>query len=136
MKRLLNILISPQLRFGSAAVVFLAIIGASMFRSFGWYLDDIYWFEYGLGGDKVAHFLMGSIFMILGFWVLLPRNYKEVTRIFLAVLAFLAIEEALQTFSPTRVTNIGDFAIGAFGATFIYSFWLTCEVWAKEKRLD
>lgn len=89
---------------------------ASVFRSIGWFIHDIYWLQQWLGGDKATHFLMGSS-STLAVWLLWRGCWswqRLVVGAFIAVF-ILVLDEVSQGFSIRREFELADLVAGCFG---------------------
>lgn len=109
------------------AVLFVALmlvtgfVAASVLRSNGILIHEIYWLQESLGGDLVIHGLMGAALMCVvhlsvGQW---PAYRASVG--LLIVAALVAIEECSQLFIATRAFHLPDLVAGQVGALVMFT---------------
>jgi VanZ family protein len=89
------------------AALLLAIIAAANTDSIPSFLRDMYRFP---GGDLLGHFALYGIFALLLF-----RAYPNSRRLALALLLFIAAEEASQILFAARTPSLLDFAFSLLG---------------------
>lgn len=99
-----------------ALLIMVAVVGGSVLRSGGLFVQDMWRLQEFLGGDRATHFLMGGAFMLSGFLVMLPRSAYRTAWLALVVGALLFLEEASQLAMATREFNWLDFGMGSAGA--------------------
>lgn len=102
-----------------AVVLVSAFWVASMLRSSGLFIHDIYRIQEFFGGDHVTHLLMGATFMAAGFLVVLPKSVASAVKVALAVLTLLALEEFSQIGMMTREFSWMDLLMSGVGAMLV-----------------
>lgn len=92
--------------------------GASIFRSQGWFIHDIYYAQEFLGGDKATHFWAGLIFMLcISAWLSSWRSWPRFLLATLVVFSVLILEEFSQQFTSRRSFSWFDMAATLGGAS-------------------
>ena len=100
-----------------AVILVAAFVAASVFRSQGLFIHDIYRAQEFLGGDHASHFLMGAAFMGAGLLIAVPRSMGRVIFSLLFVYIMLVLEEFSQIWIPTREFSLADLKMGIGGAS-------------------
>jgi hypothetical protein len=99
------------------AIVFVGtFLVASALRSFGYFVQDIYWLQEWLGGDKASHFIMGFGLMLSAILIVFPRSLLSGLKALFSVVAILLFEELSQLFIKTREFDIADLGVSVLGA--------------------
>jgi hypothetical protein len=117
MSSLINMALSTRIRIVVAVLIVLSLVTASALRSLGYFLDDFYSLQEGLGGDKIVHCMMGSALMASALLVIFPKSLWPVVALLLAVLVLLSLDELSQILSTTRELDLFDLVAGCAGAT-------------------
>lgn len=115
-----------------ASSIVLAFVLASVFRSHGLFVYEIYCVQELLGGDHVTHFLMGATFMTAGLLVTLPDSIRRVVHVLFVVILLLCLEEFSQLVAPTREFSWIDLAVGSAGALVVILWHL---IWVRVLKI-
>ncbi len=108
-------------RFVIGGLLIGGFIIASLFRSIGWFIHDIYWLQEDLGGSEITHFLMGSAIMFAAILIFtMGKGFRQLWWTLLGVSVFLAVEEFSHWFLPTREFNWWDLGMGLAGAAVVF----------------
>jgi len=112
----------------------MVIVVASLFRSLGFFIHDIYWIQEYLGGDKATHVWMGMAMMFSGLLLVPSSNQgKRTLIIFMVVIFLLGCEELSQLWMNTRKFSFQDFAMGFMGAAIVWVLAITFAMFAAGK---
>jgi hypothetical protein len=111
-----NIWRAETLRITLAILFVGTLVVASALRSFGYFVQDIYWLQEWLGGDKVSHFIMGFGLMLSAILIVVPRSLLSGLKALFSVVAILLLEELSQLIIKTREFDIADLGVSALGA--------------------
>ena len=102
----------------STTLFALFVVGASVFRSQGWFIHDIYWAQEWFGGDKAIHFWGGaSLMLCASLWLRVWRSWQRLSVITLFVASALFIEEYSQHWLSTRAFSWLDLIFTLSGAS-------------------
>lgn len=117
----------------------LVTIGASIFRTEGWYLHEMYWAQEYLGGDKVVHLWSGGILMLTAVaWSCAWRSHKRLAIHCAIILLGILAEECTQMLTPSRQFSMLDYAYSAAGVmtvTFCVFVFQTIRPVIAQRRL-
>ena len=92
------------------------VIGASVFRTEGWFLNEIWKAQEFLGGDKATHALGGAILMLVAAsWSCSWRSYRRLLIHVAIVLLGILVDECSQQFMSRRQFSMIDYAYSAGG---------------------
>jgi hypothetical protein len=119
-----NIWRAETLRVTLAIVFVGTLLVASALRSFGYFVQDIYWLQEWLGGDKVSHFIMGFGLMLSAILIVVPRSLLSGLKALFSVVAVLLLEELSQLFIKTREFDIADLGVSVLGASIAIIIFL------------
>lgn len=126
------------LRFVGTVLAIL-LVGASVFRSEGWYLGQIWLAQEYLGGDKATHAWGGAIMMLaLGAWSCAWRSYKRLAIHVAIVLVGVLLEECSQQFLSRRQFSMIDYAYSAAGIcsmALLFAWYRTICTTIAQRRL-
>jgi hypothetical protein len=100
------------------------VLVASALRSFGCFVQDIYWLQEWLGGDKVSHCLMGFGITLSAILIVIPRSLASGSKVLFSVAAVLLLEELSQLFIKTREFDIVDLGASVLGAIIAITIFL------------
>ncbi|MGD9660044.1 MAG: VanZ family protein [Porticoccaceae bacterium] len=103
---------SNKWRLVLGIIIPIVILVASLFRSLGFFIHDIYRLQEYLGGDKATHLWMGMA-VTLALWLLVPRWRWWAVALVAAVV--LLLDEASQWWLPRRNFALDDLALGLVG---------------------
>jgi hypothetical protein len=102
-----------KLRTFIGVVILAIVVVGSLFRSAGFFIHDIYWFQEDLGGDKATHLWMGMAVTLALRLLLAPRWRWWAVALIAAVV--LLLDEASQWWLPRRNFALDDLALGLVG---------------------
>lgn len=115
------------------AVLLVAVAVASLCRSFGFFIHDIYWTQEYLGGDKLVHVYLGAIVLhCLTLWFNPSVKLRHTIYLTALLLLVLLIEENLQRFSATRAFDWGDLSASYIGVAIMF-IWNSLFNWLNPK---
>lgn len=100
------------LRYVIAVALILIVFGASLMRSNGYFIHDIYWFQESLGGEKATHFLMGFVLLVSARLMFIQANIWFLSA-FITLIVFL--EEFSQLFQASRNFTFSDMKMNFLG---------------------
>lgn len=104
-------------------------IGASIFRTMGWYIHDIYWAQEYLGGDKAIHVVAGMLIMhTIQLWLNSPMVVRRLWCTTLFVGIGLGIEEFSQRLLSSRAFSFEDL-MASLGGVFIVVLFSAWYLW-------
>ncbi|MEH6590019.1 MAG: VanZ family protein [Halioglobus sp.] len=119
-----NICRAETLRFTLAIFFVSTILLASALRSFGYFVQDMYWLQEWLGGDKMSHCLMGFGLMLSAILIVVPRSLLSGLKTLSSVVAILLLEEFSQLIIKTREFDIADLMVSILGASIAIIIFL------------
>lgn len=104
-------------------ILFLLIGLASVFRTMGWYIHDIYWVQQGLGGDKSTHIIAGALIMHTSqLWLNSPLCLKRLWLLAAAVVSLVTVEELSQLVLGSRTFSYQDLLASVAGVAIVLFF--------------
>ncbi len=113
-------IVAYRMRQAFALLLTGIILGASILRTIGSHIHEIYWIQEWLGGDLATHFLMGAGLCLAGLLLVETWSGMVFNGVFAAVLVLLFLEETSQLFLPSRSFQWLDLALGVAGAGLMF----------------
>ncbi|GIX30231.1 MAG: hypothetical protein KatS3mg124_0703 [Porticoccaceae bacterium] len=100
-----------------ASAILVAFLGASLCRSLGLWIHDLYWLQEDLGGEQGTHFAMGLSFTLAAWFLSAPlAPWPRLVAALVAAALLLGFDELAQAWFPTREFALEDYLWGLFGA--------------------
>lgn len=99
---------------------------ASVFRSCGWFIHDIYWAQQHIGGDKATHVFAGMLITHTSqLWLNTPLRANRLWGIAFITALGLSLDELSQQLLSKRTFSYEDLGASllGLGITLLFSVW-------------